>query len=119
MFKCFSKGDVEDGSVSLQVPVSNGISNSASPHEVDNRSETASSGYASVQGADEPPLEEHVQSASKHHAENQSTPQIIHCGSYHLLHSSINTLQIFFYEQWNAVCTPTLTQYAYSNVPET
>ncbi|XP_053773511.1 E3 ubiquitin-protein ligase RNF128 isoform X2 [Desmodus rotundus] len=59
------EGDVEDGSVSLQVPVSNGISNSASPHEVDNRSETASSGYASVQGADEPPLEEHVQSANE------------------------------------------------------
>ncbi|KAF3812508.1 hypothetical protein GH733_019310 [Mirounga leonina] len=57
--------DVEDGSVSLQVPVSNETSNSASPHEEDNRSETASSGYASVQGADEPPLEEHVQSANE------------------------------------------------------
>ncbi|XP_004606376.1 E3 ubiquitin-protein ligase RNF128 isoform X2 [Sorex araneus] len=53
--------DVEDGSVSLQVPVSNEASNSASPHEEDNRSETASSGYASVQGTDEPPLEEHAQ----------------------------------------------------------
>ncbi|XP_007099408.3 E3 ubiquitin-protein ligase RNF128 isoform X2 [Panthera tigris] len=59
------EADVEDGSVSLQVPVSNEISNSASPHEEDNRSETASSGYASVQGADEPPLEEHVQSANE------------------------------------------------------
>nr|XP_044996502.1 E3 ubiquitin-protein ligase RNF128 isoform X2 [Jaculus jaculus] len=57
--------DVEDGSVSLQVPVSNDTSNSASPHEEDNHSETASSGYASVQGADEPPLEEHVQSANE------------------------------------------------------
>uniref|UniRef100_A0A8C9PM08 Ring finger protein 128 n=1 Tax=Spermophilus dauricus TaxID=99837 RepID=A0A8C9PM08_SPEDA len=57
--------DVEDGSVSLQVPVSNDTSNSASPHEEDNRSETASSGYASVQGTDEPPLEEHVQSANE------------------------------------------------------
>ncbi|XP_008154551.1 E3 ubiquitin-protein ligase RNF128 isoform X2 [Eptesicus fuscus] len=57
--------DIEDGSVSLQVPVSNEASNSASPHEEDNRSETASSGYASVQGADEPPLEEHVQSANE------------------------------------------------------
>ncbi|XP_008071054.1 E3 ubiquitin-protein ligase RNF128 isoform X2 [Carlito syrichta] len=57
--------DVEDGSVSLQVPVSNEASNSASSHEEDNRSETASSGYASVQGADEPPLEEHVQSANE------------------------------------------------------
>ncbi|GAB5584796.1 E3 ubiquitin-protein ligase RNF128 isoform X1 [Prionailurus iriomotensis] len=59
------EADVEDGPVSLQVPVSNEISNSASPHEEDNRSETASSGYASVQGADEPPLEEHVQSANE------------------------------------------------------
>ncbi|KAF6091390.1 ring finger protein 128 [Phyllostomus discolor] len=57
--------DVEDGSVSLQVPVSNEISNSVSPPEEDNRSETASSGYASVQGADEPPLEEHVLSANE------------------------------------------------------
>ncbi|KAM9180435.1 E3 ubiquitin-protein ligase RNF128 isoform 2-T2 [Dugong dugon] len=57
--------DVEDGSVSLQAPVSNETSNSASPHEEDNRSETASSGYASVQGADEPPLEEHVQPANE------------------------------------------------------
>ncbi|XP_075813775.1 E3 ubiquitin-protein ligase RNF128 isoform X2 [Microtus pennsylvanicus] len=57
--------DVEDGSLSLQVPVSNNASNIASPHEEDNRSETASSGYASVQGADEPPLEEHVQSANE------------------------------------------------------
>ncbi|KAM5196094.1 E3 ubiquitin-protein ligase RNF128 isoform 2-T2 [Hipposideros larvatus] len=56
---------VEDGSVSLQVPVSNNTSSSASPHEEDDRSETASSGYASVQGADEPPLEEHVQSANE------------------------------------------------------
>uniref|UniRef100_H0UX78 Ring finger protein 128 n=1 Tax=Cavia porcellus TaxID=10141 RepID=H0UX78_CAVPO len=57
--------DVEDGSVSLQVPVSSDPSNSASVHEDDNHSETASSGYASVQGADEPPLEEHVQSANE------------------------------------------------------
>ncbi|XP_028623305.1 E3 ubiquitin-protein ligase RNF128 isoform X2 [Grammomys surdaster] len=57
--------DVEDGSVSLQVPVSNETSNTASPHEEDNHSETASSGYASVQGADEPPLEEHAQSANE------------------------------------------------------
>lgn len=57
--------DVEDGSMSLQVPVSNEIPNSASLHEEDNRSETASSGYASVQGADEPPLEEHVPSANE------------------------------------------------------
>ncbi|XP_058148235.1 E3 ubiquitin-protein ligase RNF128 isoform X6 [Dasypus novemcinctus] len=57
--------DVEDGSVSLQAPVSNETSNSTSPHEEDNHSETASSGYASVQGADDPPLEEHVQSANE------------------------------------------------------
>lgn len=74
LFKCFPKVDVEDGSVSLQVPGSNETSNSASPHEEDNHSETASSGYASVQGAEEPPLEEHVQSASKHHAEGQQVP---------------------------------------------
>lgn len=65
LFECFPQVDVEDGSVSLQVPVSNDASNTASPHEEDNRSETASSGYASVQGADEPPLEEHVQSANE------------------------------------------------------
>ncbi|XP_077001035.1 E3 ubiquitin-protein ligase RNF128 isoform X4 [Tamandua tetradactyla] len=57
--------DVEDRSVSLQAPVSIEISNSASPHEEDNHSETASSGYASVQGADDPPLEEQVHSASE------------------------------------------------------
>ncbi|KAI4544910.1 hypothetical protein MJG53_021251 [Ovis ammon polii x Ovis aries] len=57
--------DVEDGSVSLQVPVSNETSSNASPHEEDNHSETASSGYASVQGADEPPLEEHAHSANE------------------------------------------------------
>ncbi|XP_004647783.1 E3 ubiquitin-protein ligase RNF128 isoform X2 [Octodon degus] len=57
--------DVEDGSVSLPVSVSSDPPNSASAHEEDNRSETASSGYASVQGADEPPLEEHVQSANE------------------------------------------------------
>ena len=71
LFECLPQVDVEDGSVSLQVPVSNDASNIASPHEEDNRSETASSGYASVQGADEPPLEEHVQSASKHHTAEQ------------------------------------------------
>lgn len=71
LFQYFPKVDIEDGSVSLQVPVSNETSSSASPHEEDNHSETASSGYASVQGADEPPLEEHVQSASKHHLERQ------------------------------------------------
>lgn len=71
LFERFPQVDVEDGSMSLQVPVSNDASNTASPHEEDNRSETASSGYASVQGADEPPLEEHVQSASKHSTEGQ------------------------------------------------
>lgn len=71
LFERFPQVDVEDGSMSLQVPVSNDASNTASPHEEDNRSETASSGYASVQGADEPPLEEHVQSASKHSTKGQ------------------------------------------------
>lgn len=37
----------------------------ASVNEEDNRSETASSGYASVQGTDEPALEEHTAAESK------------------------------------------------------
>lgn len=74
MVKCFPQVDVEDGSVSLQVPVSNETSSNASPHEEDNHSETASSGYASVQGADEPPLEEHAHSASEHQAEGPQVP---------------------------------------------
>ncbi|XP_009869155.1 PREDICTED: E3 ubiquitin-protein ligase RNF128, partial [Apaloderma vittatum] len=55
--------DVEEGSESVQATVSSGTSNIATVHyEDDNRSETASSGYASVQGADESVLEEHAPS---------------------------------------------------------
>lgn len=59
----FHRWMLEDGSVSLQVPVSNETSSNAS-HEEDNHSETCFIWYASVQGADEPPLEEHAHSAS-------------------------------------------------------
>ncbi|XP_030431916.1 E3 ubiquitin-protein ligase RNF128 isoform X2 [Gopherus evgoodei] len=54
--------DIEDGAESFQTTVSNEASNRASLNEEDNRSETASSGYASVQGTDEPTLEEHASS---------------------------------------------------------
>ncbi|KAM7161232.1 E3 ubiquitin-protein ligase RNF128 [Macrochelys suwanniensis] len=54
--------DIEDGGESFQTTVSNEASNRASLNEEDNRSETASSGYASVQGTDEPALEEHAPS---------------------------------------------------------
>ncbi|XP_074818701.1 E3 ubiquitin-protein ligase RNF128 isoform X2 [Natator depressus] len=54
--------DIEDGAESFQTTVSNEASNRASLNEEDNRSETASSGYASVQGTDEPILEEHASS---------------------------------------------------------
>ncbi|XP_065266805.1 E3 ubiquitin-protein ligase RNF128 isoform X2 [Emys orbicularis] len=49
--------DIEEGAESFQTTVSNEASNRASLNEEDNRSETASSGYASVQGTDEPTLE--------------------------------------------------------------
>ncbi|NXJ74039.1 RN128 ligase, partial [Trogon melanurus] len=55
--------DVEEGAESVQATVSSGTSNVSTVHnEEDNRSETASSGYASVQGADESVLEEHAPS---------------------------------------------------------
>ncbi|XP_036596309.1 E3 ubiquitin-protein ligase RNF128 [Trichosurus vulpecula] len=63
------EADVEAGTVSFQTagsnPNINGSPESYSPREEDSHSETASSGYASVQGADEPPLEERAQSQSK------------------------------------------------------
>uniref|UniRef100_A0A8C8VDT8 Ring finger protein 128 n=1 Tax=Pelusios castaneus TaxID=367368 RepID=A0A8C8VDT8_9SAUR len=52
--------DIEDGAESFQTTVSAEASNRASLNEEDNHSETASSGYASVQGTDEPTLEEHA-----------------------------------------------------------
>ncbi|XP_040526712.1 LOW QUALITY PROTEIN: E3 ubiquitin-protein ligase RNF128 isoform X1 [Gallus gallus] len=54
--------DAEDGAESVQATVSSGTSNITSINEVDSHSETASSGYASVQGADESVLEEHAPS---------------------------------------------------------
>eukprot|EP00076_Gallus_gallus_P009549 XP_004940907.1 E3 ubiquitin-protein ligase RNF128 isoform X2 [Gallus gallus] len=54
--------DAEDGAESVQATVSSGTSNITSINEMDSHSETASSGYASVQGADESVLEEHAPS---------------------------------------------------------
>ncbi|KAL8180856.1 UNVERIFIED_CONTAM: hypothetical protein K2H54_037727 [Gekko kuhli] len=56
--------DIEDRVESFPATVSNEASNIRSINEEDNRSETASSGYASVQGTDEPPLEEPAPSES-------------------------------------------------------
>lgn len=58
------KADVEEGGESVQATVSSGTSNASTVNEEDNHSETASSGYASVQGADESILEEHAPSES-------------------------------------------------------
>ncbi|KFO87465.1 E3 ubiquitin-protein ligase RNF128, partial [Buceros rhinoceros silvestris] len=54
--------DVEEGAESVQATVSSRTSNVSAVNEEDSRSETASSGYASVQGADESVLEEHAPS---------------------------------------------------------
>ncbi|XP_054852203.1 E3 ubiquitin-protein ligase RNF128 isoform X2 [Eublepharis macularius] len=56
--------DIEDGVESFPAAVSNEVSNIPSLNEEDNHSETASSGYASVQGTDEPALEEPAPSES-------------------------------------------------------
>uniref|UniRef100_K7FV65 Ring finger protein 128 n=1 Tax=Pelodiscus sinensis TaxID=13735 RepID=K7FV65_PELSI len=66
--------DIEGEPESLQTTVSNEASNRASLNEEDNRSETASSGYASVQGTDEPALEEraHSERDSLHLVNNES-----------------------------------------------
>ncbi|XP_015263874.1 PREDICTED: E3 ubiquitin-protein ligase RNF128 [Gekko japonicus] len=56
--------DIEDRVESFPATVSNEASNIRSVNEEDNHSETASSGYASVQGTDEPPLEEPAPSES-------------------------------------------------------
>ncbi|XP_063169824.1 E3 ubiquitin-protein ligase RNF128 [Candoia aspera] len=59
--------DVEDRVEPFQAAaVSSEASNIPSVNEEDNHSETASSGYASVQGADEPAPEERVTSESDH-----------------------------------------------------
>ncbi|XP_075018407.1 E3 ubiquitin-protein ligase RNF128 [Calonectris borealis] len=54
--------DGEEAAESVQATVSSGTSNVSTVNEEDNHSETASSGYASVQGADESVLEEHAPS---------------------------------------------------------
>ncbi|NXQ86608.1 RN128 ligase, partial [Nyctibius grandis] len=56
------KVDVEEGAESVQVTVSSGTSNVSVANEEDNRSGTASSGYASVQEANESVLKEHAPS---------------------------------------------------------
>ncbi|POI32298.1 hypothetical protein CIB84_003950, partial [Bambusicola thoracicus] len=58
------KVDAEHGAESVQAAVSSGTSNVTSINEVDSHSETASSGYASAQGADESVLEEHAPSGN-------------------------------------------------------
>ncbi|NXI65838.1 RN128 ligase, partial [Anseranas semipalmata] len=71
--------DVEDGATSVQATVSSETSNVTSVNEEDSRSETASSGYASVQGADESVPEEHVPSENDntHLVNNESQPSAV------------------------------------------
>ncbi|NWX13764.1 RN128 ligase, partial [Aegotheles bennettii] len=71
--------DVEEGAESVQATVSSGTSNVSAVHEEDNRSETASSGYASVQGADESVLEEHAPSENDNMrlVNNESQPSAV------------------------------------------
>uniref|UniRef100_A0A8D0KIM1 Ring finger protein 128 n=1 Tax=Salvator merianae TaxID=96440 RepID=A0A8D0KIM1_SALMN len=64
--------DIEDRT---ETAVSNEASNIPSLSEEDNHSETASSGYASVQGAEEPPLEEPAPSEGDHHHLVNNTAQ--------------------------------------------
>lgn len=73
--------DAEDGAESVQATVSSGTSNVTSINEVDSHSETASSGYASVQGADESVLEEQAASESKYIA----SPVLLDCIALPLL----------------------------------
>lgn len=65
---------------SVQVTVSSESSNVSTANEEDNRSETASSGYASVQGADGSVLEEHAPSENDnmHLVNNESQPPAVH-----------------------------------------
>ncbi|KFQ37806.1 E3 ubiquitin-protein ligase RNF128, partial [Mesitornis unicolor] len=71
--------DVEEVAVSVQTTISNGTSNISVVNEEDNRSETASSGYASVQGADESVLEEHgpAENDNMHLVNNESQPSAV------------------------------------------
>ncbi|XP_075619598.1 E3 ubiquitin-protein ligase RNF128 [Balearica regulorum gibbericeps] len=68
--------DAEEGAESVQAAVSGGTSNVSTANEEDSHSETASSGYASVQGADESVLEEHAPSENDnmHLVNNESQP---------------------------------------------
>ncbi|NWS69444.1 RN128 ligase, partial [Crotophaga sulcirostris] len=70
------EADVEEGAESVQATVSSGTPNASTVNEEDNHSETASSGYASVQGADESVLEEHAPSENDnmHLVNNESQP---------------------------------------------
>ncbi|NXH67932.1 RN128 ligase, partial [Hydrobates tethys] len=71
--------DGEEGAESVQATVSSGTSNVSTVNEEDNHSETASSGYASVQGADESVLEEHAPSENDnmHLVNNESQPSAV------------------------------------------
>ncbi|NXV37286.1 RN128 ligase, partial [Rissa tridactyla] len=71
--------DVEEGAESVQATVSSRTSNVSTVNEEDNHSETASSGYASVQGADESVLEEHAPSENDnmHLVNNESQPSAV------------------------------------------
>ncbi|NXN07496.1 RN128 ligase, partial [Indicator maculatus] len=71
--------DVEEGAESVQATVSSGRSNVSAVNEEDSHSETASSGYASVQGADESVLEEHApaENDNMHLVNNESQPSTV------------------------------------------
>ncbi|KAM9274459.1 E3 ubiquitin-protein ligase RNF128 [Morus bassanus] len=71
--------DIEEGAESVQATVSSRTSNVPTVNEEDNHSETASSGYASVQGADESVLEEHAPSENDniHLVHNESQPSAV------------------------------------------
>ncbi|KAM8800001.1 E3 ubiquitin-protein ligase RNF128 [Eudromia elegans] len=73
------EADVEDGAESVQATVSSEASNVTSVNEEDSNSETASSGYASVQGADESVLEEHAppENDNMHLVNNESQPSAV------------------------------------------
>ncbi|XP_069723833.1 E3 ubiquitin-protein ligase RNF128 isoform X2 [Phaenicophaeus curvirostris] len=73
------EADVEEGAESVQATVSSGRPSASTVNEEDNHSETASSGYASVQGADESVLEEHAPSESDnmHLVNNESQPSTV------------------------------------------
>ncbi|XP_025916839.1 E3 ubiquitin-protein ligase RNF128 [Apteryx rowi] len=73
------EADIEDGAESVQATVSSEASNVTSVNEEDSSSETASSGYASVQGADESVLEEQAPSENDntHLVNNASQPSAV------------------------------------------